>query len=204
MSQKPRTWLLTYKESLIWLSFLKTKGKSSIWRILQIPWDNHCLETELWRKLCGAGQTGPGAPALFTKKKLLFFHVYCTLMTLFYRAVVESALPFALVSWYNSLFTEKQKLTFSWKWSIGHTQLHPEGLYARQLQCLARGISEDESHPLHKDFQLFPSGEDFYLQDVKPGTSKTVSFPAQFSPWIRLHVVLHPNLLFVWSSLYQH
>lgn len=102
-------------------------------------------------------------------------------MTLFYRTVVESVLLFALVSWYNSLFTEKQKLTFSLKLSIGHTQLHPGGLYARQLQRLAKAISEDESQPLHKDFQLFPSGEDFYFQDVKPSTSKAVLFPAQFS-----------------------
>lgn len=42
-------------------------------------------------------------------------NVYSPLMTLFSRAVVESALRFALVSWYNSLFTEKPKLTFSLK-----------------------------------------------------------------------------------------
>ena len=50
------------------------------------------------------------------------------------------------------------------KWSsclIGEPQMSLESLGTRQVQRVASSITNDDSHPLHGEFQLLPSGRRF-------------------------------------------
>ncbi len=72
-------------------------------------------------------------------------------------------------------FSQPSLIIFKWsnqivKWSsrlVGESQLDPTSLYTRQLQRMATSILNDDSHPLHSEFQRLPSGRKFLIQGVK-------------------------------------
>lgn len=112
-----------------------------------------------------------GHQRLFCLRKLARFHIDKTIMTLFYHAFIESVLTFSFVSWFGNLpLKERNSLNQIVKWSgwlIGETQLCLESLYTKQLQRLARSITNDVSHPLASEFQLLPSGRRFTVPRIR-------------------------------------
>ena len=122
-----------------------------------------------------------GHQRLYCLRKLSRFHIDKTMMTLFYRAFIESVLAFSLVSWFGNLpLKDRNSLSQIIKWSgrlIGESQLCLESLYTRQLQRLASSISNDDSHPLASEFQLMPSGRRFRVP-----RSKTRRYGNSFVP----------------------
>ena len=93
-----------------------------------------------------------GHQRLFCLRKLSYFHIGKTMMTLFYRAFIEAVLSFSLVSWFGKMsLKDRNRLSQIIKWSsrlIGESQLSLESLYTRQLQRIASYITHDDSHPL--------------------------------------------------------
>ena len=126
-----------------------------------------------------------GHQRLFCLRKLSRFHIDRTMMTLFYRAFIESVLTFSLVSWFGNLpVKERNSLNQIIKWSgrlIGESQLCLQSLYTRQVQRLASSISADDSHPLASEFQLLPSGRRFIVPRVRTTRYRNSFVPAAVS-----------------------
>ena len=104
-----------------------------------------------------------GHQRLYCLRKLSRFNIDKTMMTLFYRAFIESILSFALVSWFASLTVKnKNSLNQIVNWASkligGESQQNLATLYSSQLQRKADTVSQDCSHPLHGEFQILHSG----------------------------------------------
>ena len=123
-----------------------------------------------------------GQQRLHCLRKLSFFHVDKTMMTLFYHAFIESILSFSLVSWFGSLSVKhKNSLNQIVKWSgklIGESQPNPLSLYTKQLQWIATAILNDSLHPLHSEFQLLSSGRRFLVPICRTKRYKNSFVPA--------------------------
>ena len=123
-----------------------------------------------------------GHQRLHCLRKLFFFQVDKTIMTLFYRAFIESIVSFSLVSWFGSLsIKNRNSLNQVVKWSsklIGETHLNPASLYTRQVQRITESILNHRLHPLHKEFQLLPSGKRFLVPRFKTKRFKNSFVPA--------------------------
>ena len=103
-------------------------------------------------------------------------------MTLFYRAFIESIVSFSLVSWFGSLsIKNRNSLNQVVKWSsklVGESQPNPASLYTRQVQRITESILNHRLHPLHKEFQLLPSGKRFLVPRFKTKRFKNSFVPA--------------------------
>ena len=123
-----------------------------------------------------------GRQRLFCLRKLSTFNIDRTMLTLFYRAFIESVLTFCLVSWFGNVSLKNRNcLNQIVKWSckvIGESQLYPESLYAKQLQRIGNSIVRDDSHPLNGEFQLLPSGRRFMVPACKTRRYKNSFVPA--------------------------
>jgi hypothetical protein len=123
-----------------------------------------------------------GHQRLHCLRKLFFFQVDKTIMTLFYRAFIESIVSFSLVSWFGSLsIKNRNSLNQVVKWSsklVGESQPNPASLYTRQVQRITESILNHRLHPLHKEFQLLPSGKRFLVPRFKTKRFKNSFVPA--------------------------
>ncbi len=61
---------------------------------------------------------------------------------------------------------------------VGESQLDPTSLYTRQLQRMATSILNDDSDPLHSEFQVLPSGRRFLIPRCKTKRHKNNFVPA--------------------------
>lgn len=97
--------------------------------------------------LCKKGQQ-----YLFCLRKLSFFHVDRSLMTLFYKSCVESVLTFSIMCWYGNLNVKsKNALMKIVKMSgriLGVQQSTLSDLFTRQIERKARSILSDATNPL--------------------------------------------------------
>ena len=104
------------------------------------------------------------------------------MMTLFYHAFIELILSFSLVSWFGNLsLKNRSSLNQTVKWSgrlIGESQCDPASLHTRQLQQITSLILKDDSHPLHSEFQLLPSGRRFIVPRCRTQQYKNSFVPA--------------------------
>ncbi|XDV19391.1 hypothetical protein PO909_024874 [Leuciscus waleckii] len=106
-----------------------------------------------------------GHQRLFFLRKLCKFQIEKTLLSMFYRAFIESVLSFSLVSWYGNLtLKSRNSINQIVKCSsrlIGEPLLNPASLYTRQVQCMGISILSDQLHPLYYEFQCLPSNRRF-------------------------------------------
>jgi len=123
-----------------------------------------------------------GHQCLFCLRKLSRFHIDKSMMTLFYRAFIESVLSFSFVAWFGNLsLKNKNSLNQIVRWAskiIGEPQLNLAGLYSNYLQRKVSFIIRDCSHPLHAEFQLLPSGCRFMAPRWRTRRYKNTFVPA--------------------------
>ncbi len=123
-----------------------------------------------------------GQQRLHCLRKLSRFYIDQTIMTMFYRAFIESVLSFSVVSWFGHISSkERNALNQIVKWFsrlIGEVQLSPASLYYRQLQRIASSILNDDSHPLHCEFQLLPSRRRYLVTKCKTKRYRNSFVPA--------------------------
>ena len=107
------------------------------------------------------------------------FNIDKTMMIMFYRAFIESILSFSLMSWFGNLtLKNRNSLSQIVKWSsrlIGEPQLNLETLSLRRLSS---SIWDDDSHPLHSEFKLLPSGQRLLVPKSKTKRYKNSFIPA--------------------------
>ena len=91
-------------------------------------------------------------------------------MIMFYRSFIESVLSFCMASWYGNLSQEyKDKLDRHVKGAskiIGVNQAQLSTIYEQQVFRIAKNIIGSPAHPLHRAFDLLPSGRRYR---VPPG-----------------------------------
>lgn len=188
----------------------KLKGHIHVanWQLAHYQYLGTIIDSKLNFEENCAAVCKKGHQWLHCLRKLAFFNIDKTIMTLFYHAFIESILSFSLVSWFGNLCLKNKNLLFQVvKWSskaIGETQLHPELLYTRQLQRLAMAILEDNSQPLHTAFQLLTSGRRFLVPRSRTVRLKKVLFRRQSHCWTSCGKTLPCSLaqLFIYGYLY--
>ena len=122
-----------------------------------------------------------GHQRLHCLRKLSYFNIDKTMMSLFYCAFIESILTFSLASWFGKIsLKNKNSLNKIVKWSgklIGEPQPNMEALYTKQLQRLSKSVQNDSTHPLNSALQLLPSRE-----RLKVPKSRTNRYRNSFVP----------------------
>lgn len=81
--------------------------------------------------------------------------------------------------WSTSLKT-RNSLYHMVKWSsplMCESQSDPTSLYTRQLQQKGTSVLNDDSHPLHSEFQVLPSGRRFLIPRCKTKRYKNSFVP---------------------------
>uniref|UniRef100_A0A8C1VBX2 VLIG-type G domain-containing protein n=1 Tax=Cyprinus carpio TaxID=7962 RepID=A0A8C1VBX2_CYPCA len=95
---------------------------------------------------------------LYFLRKMNTFNVSSEMMTLFYRAFIESVLSFCIAAWFGSLsLTNKNRLGSLVKVASKisrRSQAQPGELYIKQVQRKARVIAHSQDHPLRTEFEL--------------------------------------------------
>ena len=119
---------------------------------------------------------------LYWLRKRSYFNIDKTMMIMFYRAFIESILSFSLMAWFGNLtLKSRNSLSQIVKWSsrlIGEPQLNLETLYLRQLKRLSSSILDHDSHPLHSEFKLLPSGRRLLVPRSRTKRYKNSFIPA--------------------------
>lgn len=122
-----------------------------------------------------------GHQRLYCLRKLSVFNLDRTIMKMFYHAFIESVLSFSTVVWYGHISLKaKNQLDQIVKWSgrlIGESKPGVASLYTKQLQRMAFSILDDDSHPLHSEFQLLPSARRY-----KVPRCRTKRYKSSFVP----------------------
>lgn len=98
---------------------------------------------------------------MYFLRKLNSFNVSSEMMTLFYRASIESVLSFCISAWFGSLsLINKNRLGSLVKVAsrISRSgQAQPGELYKKQVHRKVSAISHAQDHPLRTEFELLPS-----------------------------------------------
>ena len=122
---------------------------------------------------------------LFCLRKLAKFNVDKTMMTLFYKAYIESVLSFSICCWFNNLSVKaRNSLTKIVKVSgkiIGAQQSSLTDLHRKATLRKAESILSVSAHPLHSEFQLLPSGSRFRFPSVKTNRFRFSFVPSAIS-----------------------
>ena len=146
-----------------------------------------CNLTNIWGLSLIKSWTLKPTVKLFVKRVNRDFHTDHTRMIMFCCAFIESVLSFSLVRWFgHTSLKERKTLNQVVKWSsqlTGESLLSPASLYIRQLQMIASSILNDDSHPLHSEFQLLPSGCRFLVPKCKTKHNRN-SFVLRCHYWI--------------------
>ena len=125
---------------------------------------------------------------LYFLRKLNEFHVDKTIMSLFYKSVIESIVTFSMITWFSGLTSlELRKVDKVRKQAsriIGLTQDNYVTIYERKLEQMMKTICKDSSHPLHYLVNALPSG-----RRLRCIICKTSRFSDTFMP----HAIKHCN-----------
>lgn len=99
---------------------------------------------------------------MFLIRKLRGFGVRPDILERVYISLVESILVFNITVWYGHLtLVNKNKLNRIIHMAgkiVGRQQRPLDSLYNTAAQRKALSIIRDETHPLHSEFELLPSG----------------------------------------------
>lgn len=119
---------------------------------------------------------------LYFLRKLNEFHVDRTIMSLFYKSVIESIITFSMVTWFNGLTVfELKKVNRVRKQAsriIGLSQDNYVTIYEHKLVQMMQIICKDSSHPLHCFVNTLPSGRRYRCINTK-----TSRFSDTFLPY---------------------
>ena len=99
---------------------------------------------------------------LYFLRKLKSFHVDNTILTLFYKSIVQSVLCYCIINWYNLLTSDDlRKLNKVVKTAkrLGCNVQELEDLYKIAMLSKVFKIRNNECHPLYQYFRLLPSGK---------------------------------------------
>ena len=98
---------------------------------------------------------------LFFVRKLRKINVSRRILSLFYKATIESILSFCIVVWYgNTTSAERKKLkrVIRTAHNLGCTTSSLEDLYKTAIMKKLKEIRSEKQHPLHNQITLLPSG----------------------------------------------
>jgi len=117
---------------------------------------------------------------MYFLRELKKFNLSKSILTSFYRCVIESVLTFSIIVWFNSITAEDEyKLNRIVKTAskIIDTQLPSlEELYKMRIRNRSNKIINDPSHPAHNIFNSCPRGGDILVFLPKQRDIKTVLF----------------------------
>ena len=107
-------------------------------------------------------------------------HVSKTILSLFYKSIVESVLCFPITVWFGSLnCKDKHKLekivNMARKLSVDITPLNV--LYDKYVLNIAEKIRADEHHPLRNCYVLLPSGRRLSMPKIRTTRFKNTFVP---------------------------
>ena len=125
------------------------------------------------------------AQRLFFLRKLNYFQVDNTILTLFYRSFIESVLTFSLVCWFGNM-SVKNKNRLSRFVNIcskitGTQQASLSLLYDKQLRRKAHSIMSIEDHPLRQEFEALPSGRRLKVPKFRTNRARLSFVPRAIS-----------------------
>ena len=119
---------------------------------------------------------------MYFLRELKKFNLSKSILTSFYRCVIESVLTFSIIVWFSSITAEDEyKLNRIVRTAskIIDTQLPSlEELYKLRLRNRSNKIINDPSHPAHNIFQLLPSGRRYRSILAKTERYKNSLFPS--------------------------
>jgi hypothetical protein len=118
---------------------------------------------------------------LFLLRKLRSFDVKQDILTAVYKSLIESVLTFNITSWFT-LTSVKNKSKLSrivnqGSKITGKTQNQLSVLHSQAVKRKAHLITQDPTHPLHKSFQLLPSGRRYRAPLSKKNIHKNSFIP---------------------------
>ena len=96
-------------------------------------------------------------------RELVNVRIDQSILTMFYRSIIESVMSYCIVSWYGSSTKKDQKkkckiLRIAKRFNIKVDNLHD--LHKSACQRLANKIIKDCEHPLHHKYEYIRSGRD--------------------------------------------
>ena len=119
---------------------------------------------------------------MYFLRELKKFNLSKSILTSFYRCVIESVLTFSIIVLFSSITAEDEyKLNRIVRTAskIIDTQLPSlEELYKLRLRNRSNKIINDPSHPAHNIFQLLPSGRRYRSILAKTERYKNSLFPS--------------------------
>ena len=98
---------------------------------------------------------------LYFLRKLKSLHVDKTILTIFYRSIVQSVLTFCIIDWYACITSaDKKKLNRIVRNAkkLGCEVQDLESLYKKTACVKVKKIMKDPDHMLHSCFNMLPSG----------------------------------------------
>ena len=118
---------------------------------------------------------------LFLLRKLRSFDVKQDILTAVYKSLIESVLTFNITSWF-ALTSVKNKSKLSrivnqGSKITGKTQTQLSVLHSQAVKRKAHLITQDPTHPLHKSFQILPSGRRYRVPLSKKNIHKNSFIP---------------------------
>ena len=118
-----------------------------------------------------------GQQRLHFMRRLRQYNVEKNVMTLFHRSFVESALTFCFVSWYGSLsLVNKNKLhkIINVSSKIAGVRFDSmTSMYETRVLRKGKAITRDNTHPLHSQYQLLPSGRRYKVPSLQARASRS-------------------------------
>ena len=128
---------------------------------------------------------------LFLMRKLKGFGVSPDILEKVYVSLVESILVFNICVWYGHLtLANRNKLNRIVKTAgkiAGCLQKSLDDLYRTAVQRKALSIINDETHPLHTEFELLPSGRRYRVPLARKKIYKSSFIPNAISVVNKLH-----------------
>ena len=119
---------------------------------------------------------------MYFYRKLSSFKVDNTFMRMFYSCFIESVLTFAFITWYGMLTLKNrnrlQGITKVCSRIAGTTLNDLTMLYQRQTLKKAQSVLDDQSHPLHAEFRLLPSGRRYCVPKCRTNRMRNSLVPA--------------------------
>ncbi|KAF7648010.1 hypothetical protein LDENG_00163040, partial [Lucifuga dentata] len=118
---------------------------------------------------------GKALQRLYFLRKLCSFNVDMSFIKMFYSCFIESVLTFSLICWYGSLNLKNRcklgNIVKVCSKLVGTDLTNLSQIHVTRATRKAQLVLSDSSHPLHRNFQLLPSGRRYRLPQCRTNTS---------------------------------
>ena len=118
-----------------------------------------------------------GQQRLHFMRRLRKYNVDKSVMVLFYRSFVESALTFCFIAWYGSLsLVNKNRLhkIINVSSKIAGVRLESmTSMYETRVLRKGKAIARDRTHPLYSQYNLLPSGRRYPVPGLQARALRT-------------------------------